>query len=286
MNSLDRAAVLSEAMPYIQKYNKKTVVIKYGGAAMESPELKEAVISDIILLSLVGVRVVLVHGGGPEINALLKKMGKEPKFVGGLRYTDQETMDAVQMTLCGKVGKDIVSTIARQGGRAVSLSGLDGGLFRAVRMPGELDYGLVGEIKAVDPSAVNMALEHGYIPVVSTVASGMDTDSSYNINADTAAAELAAAMKAEKLILLTDVPGLLRDTSDPDSLIPLLKISDVPLLSKSGVLSKGMIPKVDCCVTAIRRGVASVSIIDGRMPHSVLVEMLTDAGVGTMIIGG
>lgn len=286
MTGLERVAVLSEALPYIQAYSKKTVVVKYGGAAMESAALRRAVIGDVILLSLVGVRVVVVHGGGPEINALLTKLGKEAKFVGGLRYTDEETMDVVQMTLAGKIGKNLAAEIHRQGGRAVSLSGMDGALFLASRLQGECDYGLVGDICSVDPSSVIMALDSGYIPVVSTIAIGSDADTAYNINADTAASELAAALGAEKLILLTDVPGLMRDKNDLSSLISDLKLSEVPGLVKSGVIAGGMIPKVDCCVNALRRGVRRASIIDGRVEHSVLVELLTDQGIGTQINAG
>lgn len=282
----ERAGILSEALPHIQQYSGKTVVIKYGGAAMESDRLREAVISDIILLSYVGLRVVMVHGGGPEINAMLEMVGKEPKFLGGLRYTDRETMDLVQMVLCGRTGKDLCSLINRQGGRAVGLSGIDGPIFTAKKLMGQYDWGYVGEIKDVDPGVVKMVLDKGYIPVVSTVAHGVDDDTSYNINADTAAAELAAKLEAEKLILLTDVPGLLRDKDDPGSLIAEVRLSEVPGLIKSGVVGKGMIPKVDCCVTALRKGVRRVSILDGRVPHSILMEMLTDEGIGTMITGG
>jgi acetylglutamate kinase len=282
----NKAGILAEALPYIQKYNGKTVVVKYGGAAMDKAELREAVIDDVILLSLVGIRLVLVHGGGPEINALLARLGKEPKFVDGLRYTDEETMEAVQMALCGSVNKNLVSQIARKGGKAIGLSGMDGDLFLAERKRGENDYGLVGEIKKPDPKPVEMALAGGYIPVVSTVARGADADTAYNINADTAAAELSAALNAEKLILLTDVPGLLRDKNDPDALIHEVKLSELPALVRDGVVSKGMIPKVDCCVNALRRGVKSAVILDGRAPHSLLVEMLTDEGCGTQIVNG
>ncbi len=278
----DRAQVLIEALPYIQDYTGKTVVVKYGGNAMISQELRTAVISDIILLSLVGIRVVVVHGGGPEISAMLKKIGKESKFVDGLRYTDQETMDVVQQVLCGKVNKDLVATLNRTGGRAVGLCGMDGGLFQAVQL--DEKYGLVGKITQVDPRAVEDCVKAGYIPVVSTVAQGMDGQSAYNINADTAAAKLAIALGAEKLILLTDVRGLLRDPKDEDSLIPIVHPSDVPGLVKDGVIQGGMIPKVDCCVEAVRSGVRRAHILDGRIPHSILIEMLSNAGVGTMLL--
>ncbi len=277
----DRAQTLIEALPYIQNYTGKTVVVKYGGNAMISEELRTAVISDIILLSLVGIRVVVVHGGGPEISAMLKKIGKDSRFVDGLRYTDQETMDIVQQVLCGKVNKDLVATLNRTGGRAIGLCGMDGGLFQARKL--DEKYGLVGEITQVDPRPVEDSVNAGYIPVVSTVAQGADGATAYNINADTAAAKLAIALGAEKLILLTDVRGLLRDPKDEDTLIPQVHPSDVPGLVKDGVIQGGMIPKVDCCVEAVRSGVRRAHILDGRIPHSILIEMLSNAGVGTMI---
>ena len=284
MSMLEKAKILSEALPYIQKFHGKTVVVKYGGNAMQSEELKQAVISDIILLSLVGIRVVVVHGGGPEINDLLGRLGKESHFVDGLRYTDEETMDVVQMTLCGKVGKDLAVLFAQMGGRAISLSGLDGGLFIAERLTGEKDYGLVGDIKTVDPTPVELALEGGFIPVVSTVAQGKSGYAVYNVNADTAAAKLAVALNATKLVLLTDVRGLLRDRSDENTLIRVVRQSEVPALIKSGIITGGMIPKIDCCVEAVRCGVERTHILDGRIPHSLLIEMLSDEGVGTMIL--
>ena len=282
IDNLQKAHVLSKALPYIQEYNGKTVVVKYGGAAMQNKELKDAVISDILLLHLVGIQVVLVHGGGPEINEMLEKLGKEPKFVNGLRYTDEETMDVVQMVLCGKISKELVSSIQRQGGRALGLSGLDGGLLQAVRS--DKDIGLVGEIQKVDPQPVVDALLAGYLPVVSTVAAGIDAEVSYNINADTAAARLAIALKAKKLILLTDVRGILRDPDDQDSLLPVVSLHEVPGLVKEGVISGGMTPKVDCCVHAIRQGVERATVLDGRVPHAILVEMLTESGMGTMLV--
>ncbi len=278
----DRAQVLIEALPYIQSYTGKTVVVKYGGNAMVSEELRAAVISDIILLRLIGIRVVVVHGGGPEISAMLKKIGKESKFVDGLRYTDGETMDVVQQVLCGKVNKDLVAILNRTGGRAIGLCGMDGGLFQARKL--DERYGLVGEIVQVDPRPVEDALNAGYIPVVSTVAQGTDGETAYNINADTAAAKLAIALGAEKLILLTDVRGLLRDPHDEETLLPVVHLSDVPGLVKDGVIQGGMIPKVDCCVEAVRSGVRRAYILDGRIPHSILIEILSDAGVGTMIL--
>lgn len=279
---MDRAQVLAEALPYIQKYSGKTIVVKYGGNAMVSEELRRAVISDIVLLSLVGIRVVAVHGGGPEINDMLKRLGKEAKFVDGLRYTDGETMDVVQQVLCGKVNKDLVSLINRQGGRAVGLCGLDDGLIQAVCL-GE-KYGLVGEVTGVNPQPVFDCLEAGYIPVVSTVAQGTDADTAYNINADTAAAKLAVALRAEKLILLTDVRGLLRDPADESTLIHQARVSEIPGLIKDGVIKGGMIPKIDCSVEAVRSGVHSTVILDGRIPHSILIELLSDEGVGTMLL--
>ncbi len=279
---IGRAQVLAEALPYIQKYNGKTVVVKYGGNAMISEELRQAVISDIILLHLVGIRVVVVHGGGPEISTMLKKIGKESKFVDGLRYTDQETMEIVQQVLCGKVNKDLVATLNRMGGRAVGLCGMDAGLFRARKL--EDKYGLVGEITQADPQVVVDALERGYIPVVSTVAQGVDDETAYNINADTAAAKLAVALQAEKLILLTDVRGLLRDAKDERTLLPVVELAQVPALVKDGVIQGGMIPKVDCCVEAVRSGVKNTIILDGRIPHSILIELLSDEGIGTMLM--
>ena len=281
----DRAKVLAEALPYIQKYSGKTVVVKYGGNAMVSDELRRAVISDIILLKLVGINVVVVHGGGPEINEMLSRGGKESRFVGGLRYTDRETMDIVQMVLCGKVNKDLVATLNRAGGSAVGLCGLDGGMLQAVRMNRDgVDYGLVGDIVAVQPKAILDAIQDGFIPVISTVAQGVDEDTSYNVNADTAAARIAVALGAEKLILLTDVRGLLRDRNDESTLISQVRLSEVPLLVREGVISGGMIPKVDCCVDAVRNGVSRTHILDGRIHHSILIEVLSHAGIGTMIL--
>ena len=277
-----RARVLAEALPYIQKYNGKTVVVKYGGNAMISDALRQAVISDIILLHLVGVRVVVVHGGGPEITGMLNKIGKESKFVDGLRYTDQETMDIVQQVLCGKVNKNLVATLNSLGGRAVGLCGMDAGLFQAQKL--DEKYGLVGEITAVDPQAVEDCLEKGYIPVVSTVAQGVDGETAYNINADTAAAKLSTALKAEKLILLTDVRGLMMDPKDESTLLPVVRLSQVPGLVKDGVIKGGMIPKVDCCVEAVRSGVQNAVILDGRIQHSILIELLSDEGIGTMLL--
>ena len=277
-----RAQVLAEALPYIQKYYGKTVVVKYGGNAMISDALRRAVISDLILLHLVGIRVVVVHGGGPEITEMLRKIGKESRFVDGLRHTDEETMDVVQQVLCGKVNKNLVATLNQTGGRAVGMCGMDAGLFQA-RMLDE-KYGLVGEITAVEPRVVVDSLENGYIPVVSTVAQGTDGPAAYNINADTAAAKLAVALGAEKLLLLTDVRGLLRDPADEGTLLPEVRLSQVPGLVKDGVIMGGMLPKVECCVEAVRSGVKNAVILDGRIPHSLLIELLSDAGIGTMLL--
>ena len=275
-------SVLAEALPYIQTYYGKTVVVKYGGNAMISEALRQAVISDIILLHLVGIRVVVVHGGGPEITDMLRKIGKTSRFVDGLRYTDEETMDIVQQVLCGKVNKNLVATLNRMGGKAIGLCGMDAGLFQAKML--DEKYGLVGEITQVDPRLVVDALEDGYIPVVSTVAQGVDADTAYNINADTAAAKLAVALGAEKLILLTDVRGLLRDPGDEGTLLRVVELSRVPGLIKDGVIQGGMIPKVDCCVEAVRSGVKRTHILDGRIPHSILIELLSDEGIGTMLL--
>ena len=279
------AEVLVEALPYIQEYAGKIIVVKYGGNAMINEDLKQAVIEDIVLLNLVGIKVVLVHGGGPEISEMLKKIGKESKFVKGLRYTDRETMDIVQMILCGKVNKNLVSLFEKAGGRAVGLGGMDGGLFKAIQLvdPDGTEYGYVGDIVKTNPQIVLDMLEKGYIPVVTCVAAGIDDTCNYNINADTAASKLAAAMGAEKLILLTDVRGLLRNPRDEETLIHVVHTYDVPGLVAQGIISGGMIPKMECCVDAIAGGVERVHILDGRIPHSILIELLSDEGIGTML---
>ena len=279
-----KAKILVEALPYIQKYYGQTVVVKYGGNAMINEELKDAVIHDLVLLNLVGIKVVVVHGGGPEISEMLKKIGKESRFVNGLRYTDRETMDIVQMVLCGKVNKDLVTLLEKAGGRGIGLGGMDGGMFQAKRLTDRTgtDYGYVGDIVDVDPSPVIDVLEQGYIPVVSTVAQGIDDETNYNINADTAACKLAVALKAKKLILLTDVRGLMLDPDDETTLLTNLKVSEVPKLMRDGVIRGGMIPKVDCCVEAVRKGVEAANIQDGRVKHSILIELLSKVGVGTM----
>ena len=279
-----KAKILVEALPYIQKYYGQRVVVKYGGNAMINEELKDAVIHDLVLLNLVGIKVVVVHGGGPEISEMLKKIGKESRFVNGLRYTDRETMDIVQMVLCGKVNKDLVTLLEKAGGRGIGLGGMDGGMFQAKRLTDRTgtDYGYVGDIVDVDPSPVIDVLEQGYIPVVSTVAQGIDDETNYNINADTAACKLAVALKAKKLILLTDVRGLMLDPDDETTLLTNLKVSEVPKLMRDGVIKGGMIPKVDCCVEAVRKGVEAANIQDGRVKHSILIELLSKVGVGTM----
>ena len=284
MKNEEMARLFSEATPYIQKYHGKTMVIKYGGNAMINETLKNAVMNDLVTLTLLGVRVVLVHGGGPEINAMLKKIGKEPRFVGGLRYTDHETMDVVEMVLAGKVNKSLVQQLEQHGGRAIGLCGLDGGMIKAVKLKGENDLGLVGDITRVDVTLIRNALDSGTIPVVATVAGGENDGETYNINADIAASQIAAALGAEKLVLMTDVCGLLRDREDESSLISVVQVSEVNNLKRQGIISGGMIPKIDCCVEAVRRGVRRTHIIDGRIPHSILIEMLTDSGIGTMFL--
>ncbi len=285
LNNMERAQTLVEALPYIQKYNGKVVVIKYGGNAMISSELFEAVMEDIILLQLVGIRVVLVHGGGPEISGMLKKIGKESRFVNGLRYTDAETMEIVQGVLCGKVNKDLVATIIRKGGRAIGLCGIDGSLIEAKKMNREdgEDYGFVGDITAINPAVVNNALGDNTIPVVATVATGVDADTPYNVNADTAASKLAVALGAEKLMILTDAPGVLKDPKDERTLMPVIRLDELDPLTRQGIISGGMIPKIECCHDAINAGVKRAHILDGRVPHSILIEILTNEGAGTMI---
>ncbi len=276
-----RAEVLVEALPYIQKYYGKVVVVKYGGNAMINEDLKNAVMRDIVLLSLVGVKVVLVHGGGPEISDMLKRVGKESKFVDGLRVTDKETVDIVQMVLAGKVNKSLVSLIQSEGGRAIGLCGADGHMIHAEKMNDELGY--VGSITKVDTTPIEDLLEKNYIPVVSTI--GCDDEGNvYNINADTAAAKIAGGLNAECLISMTDIKGLLRDKDDENTLIPLVYASDAPKLIEEGIISGGMIPKIECCVDALSEGVKKVFILDGRVPHSIIMELLTDEGLGTMFV--
>lgn len=281
MDIASKARVLSDALPNIRKYNGKVVVIKYGGNAMLGDELKHAVMSDIVMLSLIGVKVVLVHGGGPEISEMLKRVGKKSEFVGGLRYTDGETAEIVQMVLAGKINKNLVMMLSESGGKALGLSGIDGGMLKCEKHKGEVDLGFVGDVVDVDAGPIEDALAGGYIPVVATV--GTDGEGNvYNVNADTAAARIAAAMGAKNLVLMTDIRGLLMDKDDEDTLIGEVYVSDVPSLKRKGIISGGMIPKVDCCVEAVRRGVKQSIIIDGRIPHSILIEMLTNEGVGTL----
>ncbi|MCI9469075.1 MAG: acetylglutamate kinase [Oscillospiraceae bacterium] len=275
-----RAQVLVEALPYIQHYYGKIIVVKYGGNAMISPDLQKAVMDDIVLLSLIGIKVVLVHGGGPEISEMLKRVGKESIFVDGLRVTDKETAELVQMVLAGKVNKNLVNLLENTGGKAIGLSGMDGHMIEA-RVQDER-LGFVGEITNVNTAPITDLLDKGYIPVVSTV--GCDRENNvYNINADTAAARIAGELKAENLILMTDIAGVLRDKDDPGTLIPHILVSETPQLMSEGIIQGGMIPKMDCCVAAIRRGVKQACIIDGRVPHSILIETLTNAGIGTML---
>ncbi len=282
INNAQRALVLTEALPYIQKYAGKIVVVKYGGNAMINDDLKAAVMHDIVLLSLVGAKVVLVHGGGPEISGMLKRVGKESVFKDGLRVTDAETVEIVQMVLAGKTNKDLVNLLQITGGKAIGLCGIDGHMITASKM--NEDLGFVGEITDINTQPILDLLEKGYIPVVSTV--GCDNEGNvYNINADTAAAEIAGKLKAESFISMTDISGLMRDKDDPDSLIRKINVSEATLLIKNGIIQGGMIPKVECCIEAIRQGVQKVFIIDGRIPHAILIETLTDEGIGTMFVG-
>lgn len=279
----EKAYTLSEALPYIQRFSGKTIVIKYGGNAMINDIMKNAVISDCILLSLVGINTVLVHGGGPEISAMLGKLGKETHFINGLRYTDEETMDIVQMSLAGKVNKDLVTLVARAGGKAIGLCGIDGGLIKAKKLEdGVNDYGFVGEITSVDTKIIEENIHAGYIPVIATVACG-DDGHAYNVNADTAAAYIAGKLGAEKLILLTDTRGVLADKDDESTLIPRIAMNEIDEYISRKIIVGGMIPKLRCCETAINNGVRSAHIIDGRVAHSILIELFTDGGIGTMI---
>lgn len=274
-----KATILSDALPHIQRYYGKVVVVKYGGNAMLSEELKDAVMHDIVMLSLIGVKVVLVHGGGPEITDLLKRLGKKSEFINGLRVTDREAADIVQMVLAGKVGKGLVGYIQSMGGKAIGLCGMDGHMIEARKLNDV--HGYVGEIVNVNTQPILDVLEKGYIPVISTV--GCDNEGNpYNINADTAAARIAASLGAESLISMTDIRGILRDPADASTLIPAIQVSEAPQLIREGIISGGMIPKIECCIEAIRRGVKKVFIIDGRVPHAILIECLTDEGVGTM----
>lgn len=279
ISNAERARVLVHALPYIQDYAGKIVVVKYGGNAMTSEKLKDSVMRDIVLLWLIGIKVVLVHGGGPEITDMLQKTGKKSEFVNGLRVTDKETADIVQMVLAGKVNKSLVNLVENKGGKAMGLSGIDGHMIKAKMKDEKL--GFVGEITKVNIQPILDVIDKGYIPIVSTV--GCDSEGNvYNINADTAAAKIAGALNAESLISMTDISGILQDKDDPDTLISVIKADEVPALIKSGIIGGGMIPKAECCINAIKWGVHRVFIIDGRIPHSILIEMLTDEGMGTM----
>jgi acetylglutamate kinase len=279
ISNAQRASILVSALPYIQNYYGKIIVIKYGGSAMLNEQLKDSVMRDVVLLSLIGVKVVLVHGGGPEITEMLKLIGKESKFVDGLRVTDKETVDVVQMVLAGKINKSLVNLIQNKDGKAIGLSGVDGHMIKA-RMKDER-LGYVGEITRINTAPIMDVLEKGYIPVISTI--GCDNEGNvYNINADTAAAELAASLKAESLFLMTDISGILRDKEDESTLIPVITYQQAFTLKAEGIISGGMIPKVDCCISALEGGVKKAFIIDGRIPHALLIETLTDEGIGTM----
>ena len=283
LTNAQRADVLTQALPYIQKYTNKIIVIKYGGNAMINEDLKKAVMRDIVLMSLIGIKVVLVHGGGPEITDMLGRVGKKSEFVNGLRVTDKETAEIVQMVLAGKINKNLVNLLQNNGGKSIGLCGMDGHLIEAKVKDEQL--GFVGEITNINVEPILDVLEKGYIPVVSTV--GCDSEGNvYNINADTAASRIAGMLKAESLISMTDIAGILRDKDDPDSLIRVINVSEAPQLVTEGIISGGMIPKVECCIEAIRMGVRKVFIIDGRIPHSIIIEMLTDEGIGTMFVGG
>ncbi len=279
----EQAKVLIQAMPYIQKYQNKILVIKYGGNAMINEELKSSVMGDLVLLKLVGIKIILVHGGGPEINEMLKKVGKETKFVNGLRYTDEETVEIVRMVLAGKVNKSLVNHLENIGGKAIGLCGLDGHMLKCEKQ--NEDLGFVGKVTSVDTSVIEDCLDKGYIPVISTI--GYDDDGNiYNVNADTVASVIAGAIGAESLILMTDIKGLLEDKNDENTLIKKVYVSDIPSYVKQGIISGGMIPKIECCKEAIRRGVNRVFITDGRVNHSILLELLSDEGMGTMFING
>lgn len=278
----DKAAIINQALPYVQRYAGKVVVIKYGGNAMINQELKDSVMDDITLLSLIGMKVVVVHGGGPDISSTLKAMQIESKFVSGLRYTDSETAKIVQMVLAGKVNKDLVYQLQLTGGKAIGICGLDGGLLTAKKVESDTDLGFVGEITNVNVEMLHQLMDTGYVPVIAAVA-GDDKGNIYNVNADTGAAAIAGALQAESFALMTDVEGVLTDINDPSSLLSHISVSEVPTLTTKGVISGGMIPKINGCVQAIRQGVSRAFIIDGRVPHSLLIEFLTDKGIGTMI---
>lgn len=283
-DAIEKAKILSQALPYIQKYHDKIVVIKYGGNAMENEQLKQNVMEDVVLLSEVGVKLVLVHGGGPDINQTLQMVGKESKFVNGLRYTDKETMDIVQMVLAGKTNKNLVNMISKLHAKAVGISGMDGHIIEAQKMVSENDLGYVGQIVKIHPELIFKLIDDGYIPVVASV--GTDCQGNfYNVNADLAASAIAGALNAENMIFVSNVPGVLKNPEDEDSIMTNIHISDVPKLEEDGIITGGMIPKVECCVDCVRQGVKKTVIIDGRVPHACLIEMLSDEGIGSMIVG-
>ncbi len=283
-DAIEKAKILSQALPYIQKYHDKIVVIKYGGNAMENEQLKQNVMEDVVLLSEVGVKLVLVHGGGPDINQTLHMVGKESKFVNGLRYTDKETMDIVQMVLAGKTNKNLVNMISKLHAKAVGISGMDGHIIEAQKMVSENDLGYVGQIVKIHPELIFKLIDDGYIPVVASV--GTDCQGNiYNVNADLAASAIAGALNAENMIFVSNVPGVLKNPEDEDSIMTNIHISDVPKLEDDGIITGGMIPKVECCVDCVRQGVKKTVIIDGRVPHACLIEMLSDEGIGSMIVG-
>lgn len=283
-DAIEKAKILSQALPYIQKYHDKIVVVKYGGNAMENEQLKQNVMEDVVLLSEVGVKLVLVHGGGPDINQTLHMVGKESKFVNGLRYTDKETMDIVQMVLAGKTNKNLVNMISKLHAKAVGISGMDGHIIEAQKMVSENDLGYVGQIVKIHPELIFKLIDDGYIPVVASV--GTDCQGNiYNVNADLAASAIAGALNAENMIFVSNVPGVLKNPEDEDSIMTNIHISDVPKLEEDGIITGGMIPKVECCVDCVRQGVKKTVIIDGRVPHACLIEMLSDEGIGSMIVG-
>lgn len=283
MNYTEHAKVLTQALPYIQSLSGKIVVIKYGGNAMISEDLRQSVATDIVLMQCVGLKPVIVHGGGPHISDFLKQIGEESKFINGLRYTDEKTMEIVQMVLGGKVNKDLVSLIEGAGGKAIGLCGIDGSFIKAKKLVEDVDLGYVGEITSIDTKIINMALSSGFIPVIGSVAISEDDKQAYNINADTCAAKVASALKAEKLLLLTNVPGLMVDPNDSSSLISTVRLHEVKKLHADNIIKGGMIPKINCCVEAVRMGVKSAHIINGTLPHSILLELLSQEGIGTMI---
>lgn len=283
MNVTEHAGVLIQALPYIQNLYGKTIVVKYGGNAMISEELRETVINDIILMKCIGIEPIVVHGGGPEISKFLNRLGEKSEFINGLRYTDENTIDIVQMVLGGKVNKDLVKLIEKSGGKAIGLCGLDGGLLKAKKLISKNDLGYVGEITSVNTDILKLLMSSGYIPVVGSIAIGENDNNIYNINADTCASKIASALRAEKLILLTDVPGVMMDSTNKDSLISILRLHEIPKLSHDEVIQGGMIPKIECCVESVRMGVKKAHIIDGRIPHSIILEILSNEGIGTMI---